>query len=76
MPRLFVPRKITKIGDSTGMTLPPDLLRTYNLKEGDTVTLIFDSEIDATLGDNSILAIDLKGRSGAELWKMLDRLFE
>lgn len=76
MPRLFMPRKLTKNGDSLSISIPVDLIRTYSLKEGDYLTIIFDSEIDNALGDQYVIVVDVKGRQPQELHKFLDKLFE
>ena len=74
MPRLYIPRKIQKTGDSLCVTLPYNLLKTYSLKEGDYLTIIFDPEIDNAL-DHYLMVIDLKGRKPEEIRKMLDEVF-
>ncbi|TCP31563.1 putative addiction module antidote [Scopulibacillus darangshiensis] len=35
----YIERKVTKIGNSIGITLPPDLLREVGLAQGDDVTI-------------------------------------
>lgn len=74
--RLFIRRKITKMGDSLGMSLPKDLVNTYNLKEGEYLTIIFDADMDSSMGDHYLMVVDLKGRKGDDLWTTLDKAFE
>lgn len=75
MVRLSIPRKIIKVGDSIAITLPKDMMDTYNLKVGDDVTIIIDREIDNILDDDYIIVIDMKHR-GEAIYKKLDRLLE
>lgn len=40
-----IDRKIIKSGDSQVTALPPNWLRAFNLKQGDTVELFYDSVV-------------------------------
>jgi len=67
MPKAFYRRKILDIGDSKGITIPKDIVYTYDLKTGDYITIILDSDID-----DYFFFMDMKqNRDRDELWKLL-----
>ena len=64
MPILFK-RKILQIGDSIGVTIPEEIVKTYKLKKGEDVYLITD-------GIEGFCLIDLMRQTRDEIWKMLE----
>jgi len=67
MPIGFYKRKLIQMGDSVGITIPADVVYTYDLKPGDTITIILDSDID-----DYFFFMDIKqDRKREELWKIM-----
>jgi len=60
-------RKMLQIGDSLGITIPEEIIKTYNLKKGNKIFLIADGLDDA----DGFLLIDLMDRDINELWKLM-----
>jgi antitoxin component of MazEF toxin-antitoxin module len=65
--RVFLRRKLIKIGDSVGIIIPADIIKTYEMEAGDPITFIADVTYEG-----KILAIDIEGRHGSELHQYLD----
>lgn len=65
MPTIFK-RKILKVGDSLGLTIPDSIVKTYGLKRGDKISVISDA-----LDEDGLLVIDIKGRTNEELWSVI-----
>jgi len=63
---LIIKRKIVRVGDSLGLTIPKFIVDTYDLKKGEAIFLITDAV------DEKFLLIDLKKRSKQELKKIVD----
>ena len=59
-------RKLIKIGDSIGITIPKDFLDTYSLKRGDVVKIVSDPHDEVAL-----LLVDLNDRTNEEILRML-----
>lgn len=56
--------KLTKIGNSTGLTLPRDVLNAANLDRGDEVTVdVHDGRIEITKADHTYNRAMAAGRS-------------
>lgn len=62
-------RKILKVGDSLGITLPDIIVKTYDLKKGTKIYLIADGLEDV----DGFLLIDIMGRNINELWTMMKK---
>jgi len=60
-------RKVLQIGDSLGITIPEEIIKTYNLKKGNKIFLIADGLDDA----DGFLLVDLMGRELGEIWKLM-----
>jgi len=67
MPTIFSKRKILKVGDALGITIPKSIIVTHSLKKGDRISVISDV-VDYADG---LVVIDLKGRSVEELWELM-----
>jgi len=61
MPVMFK-RKILQVGDSLGITIPEDIVKSYNIKRGEIHHVISDVV-------DGFLLVDLEGRSVDKLWK-------
>jgi len=66
--RVFFKRKLIKIGDSVGIVIPADIVRTYDLEAGNAITFIADTYYEP----DGVIALDIMGRQGTELHKYLD----
>lgn len=66
MPVLFE-RKITKIGTSLGITIPTDILKSYNLKAGDSIFIVSDA-----LDSDDFILVDLRHKNKDDVLKMFD----
>jgi len=65
MPTIFK-RKVLKVGGSLGLTIPDSIVKTYDLKRGDEISVVSDG-----LDEDGLLVIDIKGRTNEELWKII-----
>ncbi len=65
MPTIFK-RKVLKVGDSLGLTIPDSIVKTYDIKRGDKISVISDS-----LDEDGLLVLDIRGRSNEELWEII-----
>jgi len=59
-------RKILKIGDSLGITIPKPILKGNDVKKGMSVYMMTD-----VLDEEGFLVVDLKGRSWKEIYRLL-----
>lgn len=66
MPLTFK-RKIIQVGSSLGVTIPADIINSYNLKKGDWINILSDA-----VDREGFITIDLRGRDKKELWRILN----
>ena len=66
MPVIFE-RTITRIGTSLGVTIPSDILKSYNLKKGDSIFIISDG-----LDSDDYILIDLRHKSKEDVLKSFE----
>jgi putative addiction module antidote len=45
MPKVFLPRKVIKVGNSLAITIPTELLKSQNVRQGDEVAFIVEDGI-------------------------------
>ena len=66
----FFQRKILKVGDSVGITIPNDIVKSHDIKKGHIIKIVTDGT-----EHEGILLIDLRNRSNEELWKIIKETY-
>lgn len=64
MPKVKVERKITKIGNSLGLTLPQEVLEHIAVKQGDEVSFQFEDGGKVSIKKN--VSLDFDGLEGID----------
>lgn len=58
-------RKILQVGDSLGITIPDDIVKTYKIKKGEK-RFVVSGVVDG------FLLVELAGKSRDEIWRELN----
>ena len=59
-------RKVLRIGDSLGITIPEEIIQTHKVKKGQEAYIMTDA-----IDEEGFIVIDLLGRGRDEIWKLL-----
>ena len=59
-------RKVLRVGDSLGITIPDEVVQTHKIKKGQQIYIMTD-----VIDEEGFIVVDVFGRGRDEIWKLL-----